>query len=423
MRLRPDGSSTVSSKREVWSLVVGGDVCPIERVEKVLLADGPEAVMGAEMVEILRGEGLTLVNLESPVCTAESPIEKTGPNFITSPPVIPVLKAAGVDIVAMANNHIMDQGIDGLASTLKLLGDSDIRFHGAGLTQRQARAPVQLEIRGRRACFVNVAEGEFAQCQEDGPGAARLDPVVTCSEIASARETNDYVVVSVHAGNEYQPFPSPYVRELYHDFVDAGASLVLGHHPHIPQGIERYGQGLIFYSLGNFLFDYAGHTGKPCTRIGFLVRVGFDDSGVCAFRTVPFRKREDAMVRLLRQDRVAAFAEYLNAVSEPFRSADEVRRLWEQEVRRLFPSTYLPLFERFCSAFSAGSDVNEDTARVFYNLFRCEAHNGALKTAFRLMHEGRFEEDAEAHARIGDALRLLERLVEAEGPGSHSAPA
>ncbi|MBN1352808.1 CapA family protein [candidate division KSB1 bacterium] len=409
-----DGSSVVSGGQESWSLVAGGDVCPIGRVEQILLSGGSEVLMGADLVRTLRDADLTLLNLESPVCATESPIRKTGPNFIASPLMLPPLKAAGMDIASLANNHVMDQGVEGLASTLEQLRNCEIHFHGAGLTHQQARRRLRLEICGKHVSFINVAEGEFAQCLENGAGAARLEPVLTCAEIARAREDCEIVIVSVHAGNEYQPFPSPYIQRLYRHFVDAGADLVLGHHPHIPQGIEKYARGLIIYSLGNFLFDYAGHVGKTCTRIGFLVRIGFDDSNICSIRAIPFRQRDDATVRQLSREQLPIFADYLNAVSEPLSSEDGLRALWEQQVRQLFQSTYQPLFETHYQALVKPLNIDTLASCVFFNLFRCEAHNEALKTAFRLMHESRFEEDAEARMRIDAVLEILEKLVNSD---------
>ena len=407
--------STVGGAAESWSLVAGGDVCPVARIEKSLLEDGPEAIMGHGVLRALQDSDITLINLESPVCSQAGPIPKTGPNFISSPGVIEPLKAAGVDIVALANNHILDQGVRGLEETIKILDSAGIRSHGAGLTLEQAAAPARVRQANQSIAFFNVAEGEFAVSRDGGPGAAPLDTGGTCSRIRGAALDNDLVIVTAHAGNEYQPYPSPFLQDVYRRYIEAGAGVVIGHHPHIPQGVEMYGKGIIAYSLGNFLFDYEGHVGNPCTKIGFLIRFGFHGCDVVSVRLLPYRTQENAAVSLLGGNDIADFAEYMNEVSAPLELPGGLSPLWEQETVSLFGTTYMPLFRSVFEEMRENDGQGKQpieglSASAMFNVFRCEAHREAVKTAFRLMHENRFAANHECQNRINGVLDILEKL-------------
>ncbi len=396
-----------------WCLTAAGDACIIGRIEKAFAGGSPQGVIGADLLRALRRSDITLINLETPICATPAPIPKTGPNFIASATIVPAMADAGFDVVSLANNHILDQGDQGLNETIEHLDRAGILHHGAASSHEKAAAGVFADGGTPRVAFLNVAEGEFAQAQGTGSGAARLDPGPTCLRIAKTAAEADHLVLSCHAGNEYQPFPSPALQSIYRSFVDAGADAVIGHHPHLPQGVEIHGKGVIIYSLGNFLSDYTGHTGKPCTRVGFLARLGFDGDGVREIRVIPFTKAEDASVDVPPEAGTGAFVKYIRRVSAPLPDLQLLTPLWEQECRMLYESTYRPLLARLCPAMSQGKTPDAEGGRIMFNLFRCDAHNEAMQTAFRLMHEGRFGDDAEARIEIEGALALLDDVLAA----------
>jgi len=119
---------------------------------------------------------LVIGNLETPLCTGETPIQKTGANFRVDPRVAGALKELGGNAFTLCNNHIMDQGVQGLGETLAALDREDISRCGAAMTHEEACQPALFSVRGRSIGVLAFGEGEFAQAQENGPGAARLDP-------------------------------------------------------------------------------------------------------------------------------------------------------------------------------------------------------------------------------------------------------
>jgi poly-gamma-glutamate synthesis protein (capsule biosynthesis protein) len=167
----------------------------------------------------------------------------------------------------------MDQGRVGLADTLAALAEAGIAFAGAGLTEREARAPARLVRRGVRIAMLsysNTFPEEF-WAKGPNPGTAYGDPASIEADVKAARRDADLLIVNFHWGAELAPFPKEYQTKLGRLAVDAGADLVLGTHPHTLQGIERYRGALIFYSLGNFAFGSYSQR----VRDGLLARMTF----------------------------------------------------------------------------------------------------------------------------------------------------
>jgi poly-gamma-glutamate synthesis protein (capsule biosynthesis protein) len=213
----------------------------------------------AATAHLLRSADLAIGNLETPLTDRGSPlVEKT--YLFRNPPdkVAPALKLAGFDVVTLANNHILDYGVEGLQDTIQSLQGVEIAHVGAGMNLQEARRPAVLTLPdGQTVGFLgysNTFPEEFwATPASPGTAFGHVEHVRSDVQELVARQV-DIIVVSFHWGRERQPQLRPYQPLLAHAAIDAGADLVLGHHPHILQGVERYKQGLILYSLGNYTF-------------------------------------------------------------------------------------------------------------------------------------------------------------------------
>jgi poly-gamma-glutamate synthesis protein (capsule biosynthesis protein) len=219
------------------------------------------------------------VNLEGPL--SEQNGETMSPRnslIFTGPPSgADALARASISVVSTANNHAWDYGRDGLLQTLANLDRVGIAHAGSGATHDAAAAPAFVESRGWRVAFVAVTDvfnfGPLA-AHKARDYVASADPAAVARSIASAREHGaDVVVVSHHGGDEYADQPMARARELLHGYIDAGADIVVGHHPHVVQGVEWYAGKPIFYSLGNVLMQM--HSLHPWTGFGFFARVTF----------------------------------------------------------------------------------------------------------------------------------------------------
>ena len=221
-------------------------------------ADSPSLECFEHIMTSFQQADLVVANLE---CVLTS-IGRDGiPGKCTlrgSPEWAQILRRAGVGLVSVANNHTMDFGSVGLFETMEALRQTDLKFVGAGRNRDEACAPVFLDIAQRRIAFlarsaVIVSAPTYAT--ENIPGVAFLDVAQTVAAIRACRTRADLVVLMVHWGIEEYSYPSLAQRALAKRLTEAGADLILGHHPHVLQGVEQFEAGMAVYSLGNFVFN------------------------------------------------------------------------------------------------------------------------------------------------------------------------
>jgi Bacterial capsule synthesis protein PGA_cap len=229
-----------------------GDIYAAPRSVEQFRAD-PDTLRAA--ASILRRADVRLANLEAPLIQGGRSEYSTGVRLQSPPAVAELLRHLGFEAVSLANNHLMDFGPDGLRSTLVTLADNGIASAGAGPDLSAARAGAVLTVKGRRVGFLAACDDQGGGATPHQPGVAPIEPRSLPGAVRRLREQTDYVVVALHTGIEFTNYPEPFFVRLAHRLIDAGAAVVVGHHTHVPQGIERRGKGLIAYSLGDFLFD------------------------------------------------------------------------------------------------------------------------------------------------------------------------
>ena len=210
---------------------------------------------------LLKQSHIVFGNLEGPLTHADhAPVAKK--YLYRSPPekVAPALLNAGFNVVSLANNHAMDQGAEGLRHTLDALDLVGIKHTGAGMNLAEARKPAIIESRGARVAFLayTLTFPEEFWATADRPGSPFGHETQVRADIVAAKSQADIVLVSFHWGQEGKTELRDYQRSLGRAAIDAGAAAVIGHHPHVLQGVERYKNGVILYSLGNFAFGTYG---------------------------------------------------------------------------------------------------------------------------------------------------------------------
>jgi poly-gamma-glutamate capsule biosynthesis protein CapA/YwtB (metallophosphatase superfamily) len=252
----PRTERPIHSPQPSLTLLGVGDVMVGRAVGETALGHTPdypfEKVSGAS-----QGADLVFGNLECAVTARDFAVSKLY-RLKANPSVVPALSAAGFDVLSLANNHTMDCGKLGLMETISSLHGAGILTVGAGEDAVEARKPAIAEVRGLKVAFLAFTD------VPDGSGSyiARGDSAAIVEAVALEKKQTDLVVISFHWGEEYATAPLDYQRALAHAVVDAGACLVIGHHPHVIEGVERYKRGLIAYSLGNFVFDQHEERGK-----------------------------------------------------------------------------------------------------------------------------------------------------------------
>jgi poly-gamma-glutamate synthesis protein (capsule biosynthesis protein) len=258
------------------SFAVAGDVIPHEPVRASAEAAGGGAQgwgsLLADVSDVFAGVDFGFVNMETPVAPAHSKGSK--PFMFDAPVALPeALKANGIKIVSFANNHVMDQGWAGFAETREHLREIGLQFVGSGDTAAQTWQPLIVEANGIKVGWLGMTRwlnGNRNPDKDDQPhvnffpypgesgGVPGADEAQVLAAVKAARAQCDMLVISIHWGTEYATAPRPEDVDLAHKMLDAGASVIVGHHPHVLQQIETYPtadgrMAVIFYSLGNFL--------------------------------------------------------------------------------------------------------------------------------------------------------------------------
>ncbi|MFW6107967.1 MAG: CapA family protein, partial [bacterium] len=264
--------------------------------------------------------------------------------------------------------------------------------------------------------LINTATVEGA-VPPDGPGPARIDHLADRRAAADAAAAYDVVIPIIHTGKEQVPFPSPGLQQFFRELIDAGAAAVVGHHPHVPQGIELHAGRVIAYSLGNFLFDW--HEPEPECASSFLLELGLGRSGVADLAVHPFAQTEGGGIDLLRGGRRAEYLALLTDLSDPLPRPDELAPLWREQCRELFDSWYRPRLGRGAMIDSDDPDERRRAQLTFLNILDLNEHGWVAYEGLLQHATGTAREDPEARHTIDE---LLDRLMGFAPPWHEAAP-
>jgi poly-gamma-glutamate synthesis protein (capsule biosynthesis protein) len=301
-----------------------GDVMLAGRWAASIRKYGYESPFRGLSVE-LKAADITIANLESPI--ARSGKEFTGKKFRfrAEPEVAAALRNSGINLVTLANNHSMDFGATALAETFLHLDQAGIAWIGAGGNLDEARKMALYTIKGKKIAFLGYSLTQPVEffASKIRPGTAPGFEKYLVEDITEARQQADYVIVSFHWGTEGTSEIQPYQRTIAHKAIDAGAHVIIGHHPHVLRGIERYKDGIVFYSLGNFTFASKGRSADA----GALIRLRFCE-GKQEAELLPLEinhRRVGFQPQPAAGKRAAGIIERLNILSNPLNTHISLR--------------------------------------------------------------------------------------------------
>ena len=255
-------------------------------VRRQILATRDPALPFHKISPLMSAADITFVNLESPF-SDRGPYHEGGLIFHAAPETIAGLKLAGVSIASTANNHARDCGPHGVEFTITWLRSHGIEPLGSSESEELTHRGLVLVRNGIRFGFLGYTfDQQNGNWHDIDTRIALANPAVVCRDVGALRKRADVVIVSMHNGVEYMPRPSKAQIAFAHAAVEAGATLVIGHHPHVVQPEERYENGLIFYSLGNFVFDQYQ---REATQHGEIVECSFLGTRLLATHIMPVK--------------------------------------------------------------------------------------------------------------------------------------
>jgi len=286
------GPRPVPKKAQKIVILAGGDVSLARGCGQRILDDPTYNPLQA-VAPLLRKADLTFVNLESQL-TDQGGVTQSPHHplvFCGPPGGAKTLARAGIDVVSLANNHIWDYGKSALFETMDYLDAAKVAYAGVGRQEGEAWKARLLEVKGWKVAWLAVTD-IWNQGALDSHVArdyvAQADPWATGIAIRKARDQGaDLVLVSYHGGSEYLDEPVQRARRFVQVVMNAGADAILGHHPHVPQGVAWFrGRRPVFYSLGNLVF--AMHRDYPWTGTSFFARLTFGQDGDVRVEACPY---------------------------------------------------------------------------------------------------------------------------------------
>lgn len=238
------------------SIIIGADLVPTESNYALFENGDCKGLVGEALLEKLNSANYRIFNLEIPLTDKKTPIKKCGPALIAPTKTVEGYKALGVDLLTVANNHIMDQGEEGFKTTLATLEAAGISYVGAGENLRSAQKPFRFDFKGKKIGVYACAEHEFSIADENAPGANPFDALESLDHIIELKKQSDFVIVLYHGGKEHYRYPSPYLQKVCRKIAEKGADLVICQHSHCIGCYEEFNDSTIVYGQGNFLFDH-----------------------------------------------------------------------------------------------------------------------------------------------------------------------
>ena len=251
-------------------IIVCGDIVNYKNSDGLICSE--------EVSSYIRDSDIAIANFEAPVHSNGKSIEKSGGHHSQVKNTLKGLKTHGFDTLCLANNHIMDYGEVGLKETLEEAKKNNLKVIGAGLCFDDAYKPLIVEKDGLKIGIINAGEAQFGALDyytcSDKSGYAWINHSKIDSIVKSLKEKCDYIIFNAHCGLENVSVPQLEWRLRYKQLCDIGVDVLIGTHPHVPQGYEKYNDSIIFYSLGNFYFDSKNFEDKTDNSYSVVIHLG-----------------------------------------------------------------------------------------------------------------------------------------------------
>lgn len=367
-------------------------------------------VPGKKSVDLALNSSSILSNLEGPIFSSDHvflPMQKVGPSLFSNS----LPKKECPFIFSLANNHFMDYGISGLEHSVTILDQKGFKFCGAGRDVFDARSPILVEEDNIKIGIIACCETQFGVARNNQAGVAEFGPWVY-QTIRNLCKTVDAVIVSVHASVEDSPWPSPYIRELCKSFIDAGAKVVHGHHSHVPQGYERYCDGVIFFGMGNFAVDPDKWHDYPNGLWSLAAEI---DLSIKPLRVRPFTLEirhlsgsDKVLIEESSDEEFESHRQYLEICNLPLADDSLFESLWQEVSLRIYhryganymnfynplhnsgrciqTRTGLSMIKRaLLSKFTPSYRPSKHNYLVWYHMIACESHRQMLTTALGIL--------------------------------------
>lgn len=373
-------------------LLIGADIVPTKSNQEYFINGEVEKFVYKELKTILNTADYRIFNLEVPLTNFETPISKCGPNLIAPISAINGIKQIPADLLTLANNHILDQGEQGLYSTIKVLEENNINYVGAGSNLNEAAQPYVLEKDEIRVGFYACAEHEFTIATKNSPGANLFDPLESLDHVRDLANKCDYLIVLYHGGKEHYRYPSPYLQKVCRKIVEKGADLVVCQHSHCIGAFEKHNGSTIVYGQGNFLFD---NSNSEYWQTSLLIKVTIDEEG-SNIEYIPVVKKKNAVCLATNEAAKKILKEFHKRSNEILQEGfieREYQNFADKNIKLYLRSfsgfgKWVSRIDRYLlRGFLVKNKYNKKKLLAIQNYIECEAHRELVLTGLKSYRE------------------------------------
>ncbi|TBL81809.1 CapA family protein [Paenibacillus thalictri] len=380
-----------------YRITVASDWAPL-RGHEAIMVERPLDIFG-DLLPLFRESDLNIVNVEAVLGDHGQPILKDGPCLRGDERAVQGLVEAPFHVACLANNHTCDYGPEGLRHTIDVLHKAGLHTVGAGMNGEEAAKPLLLQAGAVKLAVVNFAEGEACRSVNGSPGAHGFDPHTAALRIHEAKQQAEIVLAVYHGGREYTPMPPVYVVEGLRKAAEAGASAVIAHHPHVPQGMEFHHGVPIVYSQGNFVFWQENDL--YYRHVGYLVHLDFAGDRLVKLELSPYTIGREGLSLLAGKDKEYLLSQ-LQHISRLLTEPKAVKMAWDAFVDRVGVQGMVARLQSDLDMIA--QDTPAGAARL-YNMFFTSAHNELFLNGLKRAASG------EAGASPEWAKELVERWM------------
>lgn len=366
-------------------ILVGGDICPMGRIKNAFIEGNANEIFNDLLEEIVSAD-LSIVNLECPLITQETPITKPGTILGSSIRCIQGFVAAKWHILNLANNHSFDHGIDGLRETIQTIRQAGLNVVGAGMNIKEAQSPLIKEINGQRIVIYSMAEHEFSIADESAPGSNPLDIINFLNAIRLYKQQGIFIVL-IHGGKEFYPYPSPEMVRRCRFMVDMGADAVICCHTHCPLPWEIYNDRPIVYGMGNLIFE--SNRKEPSGWYeGYLTRLIVEDNQVKLEITPYLQSQSKPGAKKMGEDEEKRFLNEMHEKSIQLKDSVFLKNQWVKYCRAQKENYLSFLFGYNRSMYKLRKLLlpimhSKQSVLQALLLVQCETHHEILNTIFK----------------------------------------
>ncbi|AKX52911.1 CapA family protein [Thiopseudomonas alkaliphila] len=363
-------------------VLIGGDFCPENRAEK-LLSNGGQ-VFSIDYLRVWKSSDFRIVNLEGPITSSDSKIDKVGRHIKFNPSIMCGLKKMGVTHFSLANNHIMDYGERGVNDTIYYLKKYGIEYFGC-----HAQKESVLVKDDTKVVMLSFSNKEFSLMEDNkGIGACSMDLIHMFQKIEAAKALTKHIVVILHTGLSMHPLPSPEQRKLCKFLIDIGVSVVLCQHSHIMGAYESYKDGFISYGQGSFVFELNRKDSVWNQGYSIDLKIENDKRTV---NIIPHRQFDNTLsVRNLTQSEFEQFEVSMQKINKVLEDEDQFKKEWTIYLKKVekyyFNQFFLPKnrgIRKILNLVSFKNLLSNNKRKVMLNNIRNDEHAEVMKELLR----------------------------------------